>query len=236
MQVEKSIRKKLKISCALFMTATFLSTNFTYMAVVEKDVYANQFVMGVDDHWAEPYMRNLFSRGLMRGDLSGNMNPNKNITRAEFVSIINRAFGYKKQGNTPFKDIKGTEWYAEDIAIAYNQGYFSGNGKNQSDANGYLTREQAVSLLCRNIKLEEISGENFSFLDSRSIENWSRGYVNAATQKGYVSGYEDRTFKPKKYITRGEAAKIFSDAVGEIISQSGTKSLGFKKGNVNITT
>lgn len=236
MQVEKSIRKKLKISCALFMTATFLSTNFTYMAVVEKDVYANQFVMGVEDHWAEPYMRNLFSRGLMRGDLSGNMNPNKNITRAEFVSIINRAFGYKKQGNTPFKDIKGTEWYAEDIAIAYNQGYFSGNGKNQSDANGYLTREQAVSLLCRNIKLEEISGENFSFLDSRSIENWSRGYVNAATQKGYVSGYEDRTFKPKKYITRGEAAKIFSDAVGEIISQSGTKSLGFKKGNVTITT
>ena len=236
MKVKKSIRKKLKKSCSFFMVTTFLVSGFSYTPKFEKNVYANQFVMGVENHWAEPYMKNLFDRGLMRGDTKGNMNPNKYITRAEFVSIINRAFGYKKHGSIPFKDITGQEWYADDIEIAYNQGYFSGNGKNKSDANGFLTREQAVSLLCRNIKIEEIPGENFSFTDSRSIENWSRGYVNAATEKGYISGYSDKTFRPKNYITRGEAAKIFSDALGTIISQPGTRSLGYHKGNVTITS
>lgn len=202
-----------------------------------KTASAAQFDMGVENHWSEPYMRNLYDRGLLKGDSNGNMNPDKYITRAEFVSIINRAFGYTDAGGKmPFKDVTGNEWYADDVAIAYNEGYFSGDAKNTANANGNLTREQAVSLLCRNTYIEQVPGISTEFTDGKSIENWSRGYVNAAYEKGYVSGYSDDTFKPKNYITRGEAAKIFSDAVGDIISTSGTSTLGYYDGNVTVTT
>lgn len=33
---------------------------------------------------------------------------------------------------------------------------------------------------------------------------WYANYVNFAAEKGFVSGYEDGTFRPNRYITRGE--------------------------------
>lgn len=232
---ETFLKKLKKVSVFLTVTAAVCAgTVFNHQT--ESIAFAGEFNMGTANHWAESYMRNLYDRGLLRGDSNGNMNPNKYITRAEFVSIINRAFGYSEKGSNPFKDIKGNEWYADDISIAYNEGYFSGDGKSTSNATGYLTREQAVSLLCRNTYIEQTPGSDTRFNDSKSIENWSRGYVNAASQKGYISGYEDNTFKPKNYITRGEASKMFSDAVGEIISSSGDYSLGYTTGNVTVSS
>ncbi len=230
MLFKKTGKKSILVAAALS-----LLINTVFMVKTEEKAYASSFNMGVGNHWAETYMRNLYDRGIMTGDANGNMNPNKYITRAEFVSIINRSFGYKEKGKMPFKDIKGTEWYADAINIGYNQGYFAGDGKNISDATGNLTREQAVALLCRNVKIEEVEGENLSFNDGKTIENWSRGFVNAASKKGYISGYSDKTFKPKNYITRAEASKMFSDAVGELINTTGTKTLGYYNGNVTIS-
>lgn len=234
MQFKKSVLNKLKKATAFALATAIISADLCLIHT--ESTYAASFNMGVKNHWAEPFMQNLFTRGLISGDKNGNMNPDKPITRAEFISIINRTFGYNKMGKNPFKDIKGTEWYADDIAIAYNQGYFSGDGKNTANAKGNLTREQAVALLGRNLKIEEIPGVNQSFVDSKSIAGWSRGYVNTATDKGYISGYKDKTFKPQNYITRAEVAKVLSDAVGELVSSSGTKYLGNIEGNVTIAS
>ena len=162
------------------------------------------------------------------------MNPDRKITRAEFVSIINRAFGYKVSGKNPFKDVKGTEWYANDLSIAYQQGYFSGSGKNMAEPMSNLTREQAVTLLCRNLNLEGENRESFRFQDSRNFQSWSREAINAATQKNVVAGYKDGTFRPSNSITRGEAAKIIATALGNRVSVPGAASLGFVNGNASI--
>lgn len=234
MQFKKSLLNKLKKATAFALVATIFTADLCY--VHTERVYAAPFNMGQENHWAEQFMRNLYNRGIISGDKNGNMNPDKPITRAEFVSIINRTFGYTKGGRNPFKDVKGTEWYADDIAIGYNQGYFSGDGKNTANPQGRLTREQAVAMLGRNLKLEEIPGVNTSFADGKNVASWSRGYVNSATEKGFISGYKDKTFKPQNYITRAEVAKVLSDAVGELVVSSGTKYLGSQNGNVTIAS
>ncbi|WP_313528383.1 S-layer homology domain-containing protein [Anaerotignum sp.] len=234
MQFKKPLLNKLKKATAFALVATIISADLCY--VHTEKAYAASFSMGVENHWAEQFMRNLYNRGIMSGDKSGNMNPDKPITRAEFVSIINRTFGYTKAGKNPFKDVKGTEWYADDVAIAYNQGYFSGDGKNTANPQGKLTREQAIAMIGRNLKLEEIPGVNTSFADGQRVASWSRGYVNTATDKGFISGYKDKTFKPQNYITRAEVAKVLSDAVGELVASSGTKYLGTQNGNVTIAS
>lgn len=203
-------------------------------ALGQKEVQAAPFTMGSDNHWAEPYMRVLYNEGIMRGDLQGNMNPDRKITRAEFVSIVNRAFGYGKTGRNPFKDVKGSEWYARDLNVAFNQGYFSGSAKGLAEPKSNLTREQAVALLCRNLKLNGFEGETFNFQDSRTFQSWSRGAINAATQKNIVAGYRDGTFRPSNSITRGEAAKIISTAIGKRVDTQGVTSLGYVDGNVTI--
>ncbi|MDD4843179.1 MAG: S-layer homology domain-containing protein [Anaerotignum sp.] len=233
MWFKKMLPNKLKKTVALTLVGTMVATNLWF--VPTENVYAASFNMGVENHWAEPFMRNLYNRGLMSGDSNGNMHPDRAITRAEFLSIVNRAFGYSKTGKTPFTDVKGTEWYADDIAIAYNQGYFSGDGKTTANPKAQLTREQAVALLGRNLQIEETSGENSSFGDSKNIANWSRGYVNTASDKGFISGYRDGTFKPQNYISRGEVAKVLSDAIGELVDTSGATTLGIQDGNVTIS-
>lgn len=237
MQFRKSLHSKMKKIAALTLTAAMTVTNLGFIHI--EDAYAastTSFNMGVENHWAESFMRNLYNRGLISGDRNGNMNPDKAITRAEFISIVNRTFGYTKGGKTPFKDIKGSEWYAKDIAIAYTQGYFSGDGKNTANAQGQLTREQAIALLGRNLEIEESAETTSSFVDSNSIANWSRGYVNTSAEKGFISGYKNNTFKPQNYITRAEVSKVLSDAVGELVKQSGTRTLGVQNGNVTIAS
>ena len=52
--------------------------------------------------WMEPYLEQVVEWGVMRGDASGNLNPDRQITRAEFVTMVNRAFGYTEVGANPF--------------------------------------------------------------------------------------------------------------------------------------
>ena len=220
------------ILCGLLMAGQLLLPQAPGM----QEVLAAPFTMGTQNHWAEQYMRKLFDEGIMRGDINGNMNPDRKITRAEFVSIINRAFGYKVSGKNPFKDVKGTEWYANDLSIAYQQGYFSGSGKNMAEPMSNLTREQAVTLLCRNLNLEGENRESFRFQDSRNFQSWSREAINAAIQKNVIAGYKDGTFRPANPITRGEAARIIATALGKRVATPGVTSLGIVNGNASICT
>ena len=73
------------------------------------------------DHWAVPYVQTLTDWGVMRGDISGNMAPERSITRAEFVTMMNRAYGYTRMAGHPFTDVGTRDWYNEDIDIAYNR-------------------------------------------------------------------------------------------------------------------
>ena len=37
-----------------------------------------------------------------------------------------RAYGYKEVGAIPFEDVYVSDWYYDDICIAYNMGYLAG--------------------------------------------------------------------------------------------------------------
>lgn len=203
-----------------------------------QSVQAANGPLGISSHWAQPYLQRMYTYGIMRGDQDKNMRPNDPITRAEFASSLNRAFGYTElsKDKLPFSDIKGTEWYADDISIAYQQGYFAGMAPKKADPKGNLTREQAVTMICRNLKLEHpLGGEVLGYRDSRSFSQWSKGAIGAFSQKSYVSGYADNTFRPSAKIGRGEVAKILSDVVGYRMSQPGTYQAGMIQGNAMIT-
>lgn len=198
--------------------------------VFEKTAFAE------DAYWADRYVNNLVQRNIMKGDENGKLNAREYITRAEYVSMLNRSLGYTETIKAPFRDVKGTEWYANDISAAYNQGYFNGSGKSMANPNGYLTREEAVTMLCKALKVDGLPEETMAFLDSREFSSWSRDYINSSVDKKYVNGYEDNTFRSTNKITRGEVAKIISDSVGEIIGGPGMGSLGYIEGNATISS
>lgn len=185
--------------------------------------------------YTEPYLNQLVGWGFMRGDVDGNLNPDNNITRAEFVTIINRAFGYEKMGSTPFTDVKDTDWYAEDVAIAYTAGYITGTSASTFSPLAEITREEAAVILARNLMMQPAVGENTDFSDGRELSNWSSGLVSTAAAYNLISGYPDGSFRPQNPITRGEVAIMVTKAIGTPVQEPGDHSLGNVYGNVVIT-
>ena len=188
-------------------------------------------------HWAQSYMDTIVEWGVMRDDIEGNLDPDAYITRAEFVSMINRAFGYNKVVETPFTDVPGYKWYSDDIAIAYGAGYFKGTGDGTTaHPEGYLTREQAAYTFALNLGLKARSGEALGFKDSRDFGSWSRGMVAALIAEGIITGLPDGTFLPQDRITRAQVSCMLVRALGTLLHEEDTYSLGGVYDNVTISS
>ena len=190
-------------------------------------------VLPASAHWADSYLDQLVDWGVMRADQISN--PDTPLTRAEFMAIINRAYGYQEIGEMPFTDVSKSDWFYDDVAIAYNAGYMKGTSKTTASPNDHLTREQAVCILGRNMMLKETPGEDLAFSDSRDISGWARGMVKTAVNNYIVTGYPDDSFRPKSNITKGQMAVLVTQCVGTPVNASGTYELGDVSGNVTVT-
>ncbi len=190
-------------------------------------------VQSAQASWADPYLERLMEQGVLRGDPDGNLNPGRDITRAEFIAMINRAFGFTQKGVATFADVERNAWYFDDISIGVEQGYIQGSDELMRP-NDPLTREEAVAMLCRALKIPMLEEEVHVFADALDFSNWGRDYINAAVDRGVISGYPDNTFKATNNITRGEAAKMLSEIAGEIVDEDTFEVPSNVDGNVTI--
>ena len=184
-------------------------------------------------HWADSYLDQLVDQGILRADQVSN--PDADLTRAEFMAIVNRAYGYTETGPIPFEDVLPTDWFYDDISIAYTAGYMAGTSETTASPNDSLTREQAVCILGRNMMMKETPGESLAFADSRDVSDWARGTVKTAVDNYLISGYPDDTFQPKTAISKGQMAVLVTRCLGIPIQESGTYELGGVFGNLTIT-
>lgn len=186
------------------------------------------------EHWADTYLDQLVDWGVLRADQTAD--PDAALTRAEFMAIINRAYGYTETGPIPFEDVKTTDWFYDDVAIAYNAGYMAGTSDITASPHDTLTREQAVCILGRNMMMKDTAGESLAFADSRDVSDWARGTVKTAVDNYIISGYPDNTFHPKAAISKAQMAVLITQCVGSPIQQSGSYEMGGVFGNVTITS
>lgn len=91
------------------------------------------------------------------------------------------------------------------------------NPKRLLDVEGYITREEVISILGHtfDIDLEDSSTKKMSDVGDMSLTN--QKMLNALLNKGYISGYPDGTFKPKNQITRAELVKIIHNISSNIL-------------------
>ena len=186
--------------------------------------------------FSDAAMDKLLNWGVVSGYPDGALHPDWSLTRAEFVAMVNRAYGYRELGNTPFIDVPNNAWFRDDINIGYNANYFTGVSPRMAGPDQELTREQAMVLLARNMRMKPADGEVIGFTDGRDFSDWSRGYARAAKEAGIIGGYGDGSYKPKNKITRGEMAVMLQRALGTLINKPGTHTLSDVYGNVTISS
>ncbi|MGG1552818.1 chondroitinase-B domain-containing protein [Paenibacillus ferrarius] len=191
-------------------------THFGKFAVLASDkVKSEQPVPAVltdlQGHWAEASVRELVKRGAINGYPDSTFKPDSPITRAEFVSVIVKAFHLQAKDSTSFADTKD-HWAKEAIATAAALGVVTGYDDNTFGPDAKITREQMAVIVVRAAKLQAAS-DSVSFSDSGAISDWARAAMAAAVATGLIGGYEDGTVKPQADTTRAEAATIILRAL-----------------------
>ena len=176
----------------------------------------------VDQHWAKQAIINWAEDGLTSGYPDGTFRPNAQVSRAEFVALINRAFGLTKTGEIAYTDVSKSDWYAEDIAIAAQAGYISGYRDGSMKPESPINREEAAVILSRVLDLTDDPAQTLVFADNAKIASWSKGKVGAVSAGGHMGGYPDGDFAPAQMITRAESVTIMNRVAGAIYQTAGT--------------
>lgn len=106
-----------------------------------------------EGHWAQKAINSWLDSGKLKGFEDGSVKPNQTITRAEFMTLVNRAFNYTKLAKIRYDDLPSTNWAYNEIARAVEAGYIQGFN-NEMRPNAPINRQEAAVIISRLLKLE----------------------------------------------------------------------------------
>ena len=177
----------------------------------------------IDKSWAKTDIEKWSSKGIINGYSDGTFRPNNNITRAEFVAIMTRLFGYIDKTASKFPDVKSSGWYYDYVAKAYDAGIIQGYSDGTFKPDQKISREQAAVIINRAFAFETVSKNEYSkFNDSAKISTWARDAVSSLTEKGIIQGRPGNVFDPLANITRAEVIHIVNKIAADLANKEGT--------------
>ncbi|WP_172254475.1 glycosyl hydrolase [Saccharibacillus deserti] len=184
-----------------------------------------------NSHWARASIDRWKTNKIVQGYANGDFRPDRQVTRAELVSMVNRLFGFTARSTAPFSDTAAESWYAEDLSIARQAGYYRGFPGNEARANTPLSRQDAAVLLAGVFSLEP-SKTSSSFVDDSEISAYAAESVHA--MQGLITGYPDGSFRPHASITRAEVVSLFDRLVVGYYAEPGRVSGGTLAGGAMV--
>ncbi|GIQ70870.1 peptidase S8 [Xylanibacillus composti] len=167
----------------------------------------------IQGHWAEKYIVDLASKDIVSGYPDFRFAPNGKLTRAEATFMLVQALSPSRTNRTPaFKDVNRNHWAYEAIAQASAEGWIAGYPDGTFAPNKLLTRMEMAVLLSQAMQVKGIAGRSAPFKDVPGTQ-WGADRVRALKQLGWISGYEDNTFRPGSTSTRAEFVSMLYNLV-----------------------
>ncbi|MFA5839796.1 MAG: S-layer homology domain-containing protein [Candidatus Margulisiibacteriota bacterium] len=153
---------------------------------------------------SEPVSLNL-GRNIFRmvGFTEPEQNPDKTVLPATMISSEVRVLKF-----TPYSDLSMESWALEPIALTSTLGLVTGYPNNTFKPEKGITRVELITLLVRSLPL---SAEALSFVTPFKdvpAHHWAAEYVAYGSQNNIVTGYPDKTFKPKNVLSRAEGVAV----------------------------
>jgi hypothetical protein len=177
-------------------------------------------------HWAREAVNDMGSRMII-ASVGKNYEPNRSMTRAEFAAVLVRALGLEPgSGESGFRDIDAADWYSGAVQTATAYGLIRGYDNGSFGPNDTITREQAMTILARAMKLtglnpalsESETGKWLeAYTDGTAVSAYAGDAVAACLKAGLVSGTGNNTLSPKADATRAELAVM----VKRLLQKSG---------------
>ncbi|MFA9422686.1 MAG: S-layer homology domain-containing protein [Sedimentibacter sp.] len=189
---------------------TFKTDHFTKYAIIEIENRIN--FDDVDDSmsWAKDAIEILAGQGIINGT-GTSFQPQRSITRAEFIKIIVKALNYEVNDSTKinFNDVNDSEWFADYIECAYDKNIIAGDPDGNFRPNDVISRNEISVILSRlQEEQESYNSYDLTFDDASSVPQWAMNGVKFAVKEKLMNGYDNNVFMGLNPMTRAEAATV----------------------------
>lgn len=164
----------------------------------------------IKGNWAEEKINDFANKGYINGYEDNTFRPQNNISRAEFVKVVNKVFGLTQTSSKVFIDVPNGYWAKDEIDIAVTAGVAQGFG-GEFRPNDNITRQEAAKMLGNYKKLSDTYHDKIkAFPDYNQVDNWALNELEAIVERGYIQGTGDGRLAPKANMSRAEAVTVLS--------------------------
>lgn len=208
------MKKAFKTLAAAFLPTILTVTAFNAHVLANTD--------DISGHWAETQIKEWANIGYISGYPDGTFLPDNSITRAEFLTLVNKIFKFENKININFIDVRPDYWAYSEIQKGISAGYVSGDKNGTFRPDDFITRQEAAVIINKLLDNTEITENKPNFKDAYDIDEWAKNSVDIVYEYGILSGFPNGTYRPKKYMTRAEAVS----ALKRLTEIKGTEDIG----------
>ncbi|MBQ4517346.1 MAG: S-layer homology domain-containing protein [Clostridia bacterium] len=163
--------------------------------------------------WAAESIEYLTKNNVLSGVGDGQFEPNRAITREEFVKLLVEALKVPPdETDRTFADVSENAWYYDYVMRAYASGLVNGVDYDNFGVGTPITREQLCTMIYRTMNLLNLKVETDKSIpniaDYDEISDYATDAVNSLYRANIVNGVSASEFAPKGVATRAMAAKI----------------------------
>ena len=177
------------------------------------------------DHWCYNKIIDFEERGYVTGYDDGEFKPDRTITRAEYVTIVNNFFGYdaSTENTAKFSDVSEDDWFEPYVSEAVKRGYISGYPDGTFRPYEPIRRQEATVILS---KILNIADEDYpvdhedglaQYDDGDEVEDWAYKAVHSYSVYNFINGYEDNTIRLFRNVTRAETVQLLNTVEEKVI-------------------
>jgi len=168
--------------------------------------------------WAKDAVVELQKKGILSGKADGVFAPFDNVTRAEFTTMIVKAFlDVDENAACDFSDISKDDWSYKYVATGNAMGIIYGLEDGSFGKNVNITREDMATILYRVLSftkaIPSIEKVNNRIADFDSVSEYAKNSVLMLSEMGIINGIGDGNYAPKSNATRAQATVIINNAM-----------------------
>ena len=163
--------------------------------------------------WAAEAIEYLANQKVIQGVRADAFEPDRAVTREEFVKILVGAFDVSWSGQvTDFADVDASAWYAPYVFAAAEKGIVQGVDARYFGIGAEISRQDMAVMLYRTLQILEKELQKTvtvqSFADEAQIAEYAKEAVDALCGYGVMNGVSETEFAPEDHATRAMAAKV----------------------------
>lgn len=163
----------------------------------------------IANYWAKAELLELSYLDIMKGYDDGTMQPDRTISREEFVAMLVRALGIevKEDFSPSYTDVTENNWSHKYITAARENGMLTIFSGYYFYPYREITREEMAVITARAVRNADITGDKLEFKDIPKYYKY-KDSIDIVTSLGIINGLPDGTFGPKGKATRAQAATV----------------------------